>query len=133
MKIVTHDMFPGTCEEAFRFYERVLGGKIGRMQTYGEAPGAQHFEPEWHPKIVHGSITIGTFVLAGADVRPAGYHKPNGFFLLLGIAGAANAKRVFEALAENGDVSMYPQETFWSPAFAVLVDRFGIPWEINGE
>jgi PhnB protein len=56
MMLGTHLMFPGTCEAAFRFYERVLDGKIGLLQTYGESPGAEGVPPEWRPKIVHASI-----------------------------------------------------------------------------
>src|SRR5678815_3574167 len=87
MRLGTHVTFPGTCEAAFRFYERVLDGRIGLLQTYGASPGAEHVAPEWRAKIVHGSITIGACELLGADVRPEGYQKPNGFFLLLGIPG----------------------------------------------
>jgi PhnB protein len=132
MTLGTHLTFPGTCEAAFRFYERVLDGKIGLLQTYGESPGGELVAPEWRGKIIHASITVDGRELAGADLRPEEYEKPKGFFLLLGIAGVANAERVFRALAENGVVHMPLQKTFWSPAFGVLVDSFGVPWEING-
>ena len=33
---------------------------------------------------------------------------------------------MFEALAEGGKVTMPLQKTFWSEAFGMLVDRFGI-------
>lgn len=132
MTLGTHLTFPGTCEAAFRFYERVLGGKIGRLQTYGESPGAESVAPEWRAKIIHGSINISGRELCGADIRPEDYAKLQGFFLLLDVAGAENAERVFHALAENGLVHMPIQKTFWSPAFGVLVDPFGVPWEVNG-
>jgi len=132
MTLGTHLTFPGTCEAAFRFYERVLDGRIGLLQTYGESPGGELVAPEWRGKILHASITVDGRELAGADLRPEEYEKPRGFFLLLGIAGVANAERVFRALAENGVVHMPLQRTFWSPAFGVLVDTFGVPWEING-
>jgi PhnB protein len=133
MRLAAHLTFPGTCEAAFRFYERVLDGRIQLLQTYGESPGAEQVAPEWRPKILHATIQVGGLELLGADVRPEGYEKPRGFFLLLGIAGVANAERVFHALAENGAVGMPLQQTFWSPAFGVLVDSFGVPWEINAE
>jgi PhnB protein len=132
MTLGTHLVFPGTCEAAFRFYERVLDGKLGLLQTYGESPGAERVAPEWRAKIIHASIVVGGRELFGADVRPEEWAKPQGFFLLLGLP-VANAERVFHALAENGVVNMPLQKTFWSPAFGVLVDAFGVPWEINGE
>ena len=133
MTLATHLTFPGTCEAAFRFYERVLDGKIGLLQTYGESPGAEHVAPEWRGKILHASMIVRGGELLGADVRPEGYQTPRGFFLLLGVPDVATAERVFQALAENGVVSMPLQKTFWSPAFGVLVDAFGVPWEINAE
>src|SRR5437868_5238167 len=99
MTLGTHLTFPGTCEAAFRFYERVLDGKIGLLQTYGESPGAGRVAPEWRAKIIHASITIAGRELAGADIRPEDHRKLQGFFLLLGIPGVANAERVFHALA----------------------------------
>lgn len=133
MSLAAHLTFPGTCEAAFRFYERVLGGKIGLLKTYGEAPGAEGVAPEWRAKILHASILVSGSELLGADLRPEDYERPRGFFVLLNIAGAAQAERVFHALAENGVVHMPLQKTFWSPAFGVLVDPFGVPWEINCE
>lgn len=133
MKLGLHLTFPGTCEAAFRFYARVLDGKIGLLQTYGESPGGEHVPPDWRGKIIHASIAVGAQELLGADVRPAEYEKPQSFFLLLGIAGLANAERVFHALAEHGAVKMPLQKTFWSPGFGVVVDSFGVPWEINCE
>ena len=133
MTLAAHLTFPGTCEAAFRFYERVLDGKIGLLKTYGESPGAERVAPEWRAKILHASIRIGGCELLGADLRPEDYERPRGFFVLLGVAGVAHAGRVFHVLAENGAVHMPLQETFWSPAFGVVVDSFGVPWEINCE
>ena len=70
--------------------------------------------------------------MMGADVLPKDYERPQRFYVLLNEA-PASARAVFEALAEGGSVKMPLQRTFWSPAFGVIVDRFGIPWEINAE
>jgi PhnB protein len=40
------------------------------------------------------------------------------------------AQRVFEALADGGETSAPLTETFFSPAFGMCVDRFGIPWMV---
>jgi PhnB protein len=129
MKVHLH--FPGTCEEALRFYARLLGGRITLMQTYGESPGAEKLKPAWRKKIVHASIIVGDRELLGADVRRRDYRKPAGFNLLLPVAGLAKTKRIFKSLADGGAVKMPLQRTFWSPAFGVVVDRFGVPWEIT--
>jgi PhnB protein len=123
--------FPGTCADAFRFYERVLDGKRLALFTYRESPTAADVPPEWRDKIVHAGITIGGEQLAGADVPTADYVRPRGFFLLVSVDDRAAAERVFTALADGGVVQMPLERTFWSPAFGVVVDRFGVPWEVS--
>jgi PhnB protein len=39
-KLYTQLNFGGNCEEAFRFYEKHLGGKITMMMNQSQAPGA---------------------------------------------------------------------------------------------
>src|SRR5262249_15569914 len=78
MKLTTHLVFDGCCEEAFRFYERILRGKIVAMLTYGRAPMGEQVAPEWRDKIVHATMTVGSTVLNGADVPPDQYKTPQG-------------------------------------------------------
>ena len=74
---------------------------------------------------------MGGTLLAGADMLPEQYVKPQGFYVLLNVEDTKDAERIFSALAENGEVHMPIQQTFWSSRFGVLTDQFGIPWEIS--
>jgi len=67
----------------------------------------------------------------GGDAPPERYEKPQGFAVGIHADNAAEAERIFKALAENGRVEMPLQETFWAIRFGMLVDRFGIPWLVN--
>lgn len=89
--------------------------------------------PEWRGKIVHATLMAGDSTLMGADVLPEQYERPKGFHVLLGIDDPAEAERVYEALLENGSAQMPLQQTFWAVRFGVLVDQFGVSWEINCE
>jgi PhnB protein len=133
MQVSFHLVFAGQCEAAFQFYERALGGRIANILTYGHSPMAEQVQPEWRDKIVHATFAVGETVLAGADVLPDKYVRPQGFYVLLGVNDEMDAERIFSALAENGEVHMAIQKTFWSQRFGVLTDQFGIPWEINCE
>ncbi len=130
-EITPHLVFCGQCEEAFRFYERVLGGEIITMLTYGNSPVAEQVPLEWRHKILHASLTLSGAALTGADVLPEQYQRPQGFYVLLGIDEPEDAERVFGALAQEGAVGMPIQQTFWSVRFGVVVDRFGVPWEVS--
>lgn len=133
MKLNPHLSFGGNCQDAFQLYERCLGGKIITMLTYGNSPMAEQVPPEWRGKIVHATLQAGDNVLYGADVLPEQYERPRGFHITLGLADPAEAERTYRALAEKGTVQMPLQKTFWAVLFGVLVDQYGISWEINCE
>jgi PhnB protein len=133
MRLNPYLSFNGQCEAAFRLYERCLRGKILMMMTYEGSPMAAEAPPGWGKKIVHATLTVGDQVLQGADVIPDHYQKPQGFSVNLNMDDAAEAERIFKALAENGDVKMPLQQTFWAERFAMVVDQFGTPWIINCE
>ena len=133
MKLNPHIAFGGQCEEAFKFYERCLGAKIVTMLSYGDSPMAEQVPADWRSKILHATLTVGENVLMGADVLPEQYQPPRGFHIAVGIQDPGEAERVFEALSEGGTVQMPIQKTFWAVRFGVLLDRFGISWEVNCE
>ena len=121
----------GQCEAAFQFYEQCLGGKIVTMMTYGDSPMAEQAPPGWRQKILHATFALDGQTLGGADVPPEYYQKAQGLSVALNLNDAAEAERVFQALAEEGMVQMPLQQTFWAARFGMLVDRFGTPWMIN--
>ena len=131
MRISPHLTFDGQCRAAFEAYQRILGGTIVTMLSYGESPMAPQIDAQWHGRIVHATLLFGEYELTGVDMLPAAYRQPQGFFVTLGVDGAAKGHEVFQALAQGGQVQVAFAPTFWSPGFGVLVDRWGIPWEIN--
>ena len=133
MRLSPHLSFDGTCREAFGFYERVLGGSIVTMLTYGASPMADDVPPEARDRIVHATLTFGDAALSGADAPPGQFEPPRGFQLLLQPEGAEESRRVFDLLSEGAEIIVPPQTTFWSPFYGALVDKFGIPWEISAE
>ncbi len=133
MQVNAYLIFNGQCEEAFRFYERCLGGKIDAMMTHAGSPMEGQVPAEWRSKILHARMTVDGQVLMASDAPPNRYEKPQGFAVSLGIEKMADAKRIFEALAEGGTVQMPLQKTFWAAGFGAVTDRFGTPWMINCE
>jgi|SRR5580704_7750692 PhnB protein len=132
MKVIPNLSFNGQCEEAFKLYEKCLGGKITYMMTWGDSPMAGETPPEWGKKIMHTTLALGDSVLQGAD-SPGQYFKPQGMTLSINLSDGEQAERVFATLAEGGSVQMPLAETFWALRFGMLVDRFGTPWLINCE
>jgi PhnB protein len=131
MQIHTYLLFDGDCAEAFRTYERVLGGNIDFIQTHGESPMADQTPPELRDKVIHVHMTVGDQVLMGSDAPPEHFDKPQGFSVSIHVDDPAEAERIFNALAEGGQVTMALEKTFWADRFGMLVDRFGTPWMVN--
>jgi PhnB protein len=133
MQVDTYLLFNGQCEEAFKFYADRLGGKIEAIMTHEGSPAADQVPKEWRQKILHARMTIGNTVLMGSDAPAGHYKQPQGFSVSITVKDPNEAERLFTALAEKGSVQMPIQQTFWSPKFGMLVDRFGIPWMVNTE
>lgn len=123
--------YGGQCADAFRFYEKSLGGKIAMMQTHGDSPMKDQTPVEWRDAVLHAEITIDGTVLMGSDRPPDSYRAPQGFSVSLVLNDPKDAERKFDALAQGGNVTMPIQETFWAARFGTLTDRFGIPWMVN--
>jgi len=132
MKVTPYLHFSGRCKEAFEFYAERLNGKILFSMTWGEAPGT-NVSPEDKTKIMHATLSVGGSEIAGADMpgRDAATHQ--GFSLALAPESVDEAERMFQALAEGGQVNVPLQQTFWAARFGEVTDRFGISWMISCE
>ena len=135
MQLNSHLHFSGQCEEAFKFYEKALDGKIEGLFRYEGAPAAegQTVSPEWKNKVMHASMSIGNQVLMGMDAPPDRFQKPQGFHVNIAVKSVTEGKKLFDALSEKGNIVMAFGPTFWSPGFAMFSDRFGVPWMVNTE
>lgn len=135
MKIVTSLSFSGQCREAFEFYAEVLGGEITAAFPFSQGPADMPVDPKYADWLMHAWLQIGDQAIMGADMPPElapNIGKPkNGFDVSYHSDDVAESRRVFDALAEGGQVQMPFAETFWSPGYGGLIDRFGVPWMIN--
>jgi PhnB protein len=130
VKLYTQLNFGGNCEEAFRFYEKHLGGKITMMMNQSQAPGA----PSGAGKaIIHARMDIADTVLIGNDVPGAVFQKMRSAYMYLAVDSAKEAERIHKLLAEGGEIFMPMEETFYASRFSMLRDRFGVSWTVIHE
>jgi PhnB protein len=141
MDLNTYLFFDGQCEDAFRLYEKVLGGKITTLMRYADAPsGPPAFKG--CNRIIHVSLRAGNRVLMGSDAppadldplpsghRPEAHKTPQGFWTNVSVDTPDEAERIYHALGEDAAVTMPIGETFFAYRFGLLNDRFGTPWMI---
>ena len=133
MKVQIYLNFGGNCEQALRFYEKHLGGKITMMLTHGEQPGLTGVSPDLSKTILHARITIGETELMGSDVPPARFQPMRSVYLSLMLSSIEEAERIHGLLADGGEIFMPMQETFFAYRFSMLRDKFGTSWMILHE
>ena len=134
MRLNPYLHFDGDCAEAFAFYTKLLGGEIEMMMKFSEAPPSGGDIPAgWQDKVMHVQMKgPNGLSLMGTDAPPVYFRAPQGFSVSLTVDSAAEAERVYKALAERAEaVSMELQKTFFAERFGMLTDRFGIPWIVN--
>ncbi len=125
--------FDGQCADAMRFYERTLGATVQMMMTYAQSPDPKACPPGDPNRVMHASIGLPGGRMLMASDSPEGMHKAmTGFALALNYDTADEARKVFGALSEGGQVMMPMGQTFWVETFGMLTDRFGTPWMVSG-
>jgi len=127
----TYVNFGGNCAEAFRYYERHLGAKVGVMMTHAQSPDQSRVGPEWKDAVLHARIVIGDDELMAADIP--GAEAMRSAYLTLRMDSDIEAERVFSALCDGGRVLMPMEETFFAFRFGQVQDRFGLNWMILHE
>jgi PhnB protein len=130
MKLYTHLNFGGNCEEAFRFYEKHLGGKITVMMKKSELPAQYDVGPGTENAVIHARMSIAGVELIANDV-PKSYFKPiRSSYLFLALESSEEADRIFAVLSDGGEIGMPIAETFFASRFGQLRDKFGTLWTI---
>ena len=133
MKLRTYLNYGGNCAEAFQFYEKHLGGKILTMMNHGQSPGAGDIQPEFKNAILYAQIKIGDIEVMASDVPPERFQPMRSVYLSLSVDSDAEAERIYNLLAEGGQVYMQMQETFFASRFGQLRDQFGTSWMVIHE
>lgn len=125
--------FGGRCEEALAFYRTALGAEVEMLLRFRDSPQPPPpgvLAPGFEDKVMHSSFRIGETTLMASDGCQPGATF-SGFSLSISVATAGEARRMFDALVDGGEVQMPLAPTFWSPCFGMLTDRFGVGWMIN--
>jgi PhnB protein len=133
MKLHTYLNYGGNCKQAFEFYEKHLGGKITLMMTHDQAPLPANAPPGWKDAILHARLELGDVELLASDVSPERFQPMRSVYLSLTLPTTEEAERVYKLLSDGGQIYMPMAETFFSPRFGQLRDKFGTSWMILAE
>ena len=127
--------FNGNCEKAFTFYKSVFGGEFNYVGRFKDMPPSEEYPMAEADKerIMHVGLPISKeTILLGSDCESNGdFVQGNNFSICINPDSEEEARRIFNALAEGGNVAMPLEKTFWSPLFGMLTDQFGINWMVD--
>ena len=133
MQIQPYLFFEGRTEEALEFYKQALGAKVEMLMRHKDSPEPPPpgmCPPGSEDKVMHAAVRVGQATFMASDGRVSGKPTFQGFSLSLDARDEAHARQMFSALSEGGQVHMPLGKTFFSPAFGMVADRFGVSWMV---
>ncbi|MPY73980.1 MAG: VOC family protein [Alphaproteobacteria bacterium] len=138
MLVQNYLFFDGRCEEALQFYQKALGAEVDMMMRFKDSPeppqggeGCAGPLPSDGNKIMHSSFRIGGTPVMASDGNCQGKPSFQGFSLSISAADETEAKKLFAALGDGGQVQVPLTKTFFSPSFGMVADRFGVSWMVH--
>jgi PhnB protein len=131
MQIQPYLFMEGRAEEAIEFWGKAIGAEVQMLMRYKDCPEKDKM-PVQQPddKVMHSSLRVGDSIILVSDGGCSGQSNHQGFGLTLGARDEAEAQRLFSALSDGGKVQMPLGKTFFSPAFGMVADKFGIMWMV---
>lgn len=133
MAFLPYLFFGGNCREAFTRYKEIFGGDL-HLVTMGDVPDADDVPAEQADLIIHAALMFDDHILMGSDDPTTDdFGSVHGMMVSYNTPDADEARRVFDALLEGGELTQELIETFFSPAFGMCVDRFGTPWMVGAD
>ena len=126
--------FNGNAAEALAFYAKALGGKVIFSMSFGESPMGAETPAAYKDKIMHATLEARGHQLMASDIPPGmPFEGHKGFSLSVQGNSVDEGKKLFDALAAGGEVTMPYGPQFWAVGFGMLKDKFGVPWMVNCE
>jgi PhnB protein len=130
MQVQPYLFFDGRSDEAIEFYRSALGAEVTFLMRFKECPEKSSIPPGAADKVMHASLRIGDTTVMASDGECQGRANFQGISLSLTAPDEAEAERLFNALADGGQIRVPLAKTFFSPRFGVVADRFGVPWMV---
>jgi PhnB protein len=138
MQVQPYLFFEGRCDEALDFYREKLGAEVTMLMRFKDAPAAGKAAPEGCSptpegaagKVMHCSFRIGETTVLASDGMCKGRPQFAGVALTINARDAEEVDKLFNALADGGQIQMPLATTFFSPRFGMVADRFGVSWMV---
>ncbi|MFF2886014.1 VOC family protein [Paenibacillus sp. NPDC057967] len=137
VKFTPFIMLDGHANEAIRFYEQALGAQVVFKQTFGDIPeesDTSAMTEEMKKRIAHSVMVVGGSELYVSDSEPnQPLERGDQVNICLTVKEVSEAERIYDALRSEGKVLLPLQPLYFSPAYGMITDRFGVTFQIFTE
>ncbi|GGE08803.1 VOC family protein [Marinithermofilum abyssi] len=136
LRLTPYLVMDGNAKEAIQFYEKALDAKVLYIQTFGEMPENPEFPipADAKKRVAHAMLKVGETDLMFSDTFPGQPHQSgNQVTICISTNDMERSKQIYESLQQDGQVNMPLQETFFSPAYGIVTDKFGVTFQIYTE
>lgn len=123
----------GNGQEAVKFYVEALNAELLNLTLFGDKIENC---PENHKHLVmNAQLKVGSQRLMISDENPeATYQQGYNMTACIIVDSVEEANNIYSKLSKDAQhIHLELQETFWSPAYANFVDKFGMMWQISTE
>jgi len=131
MDVNPYLMFNGRCEQALEFYKQAVGAQDVHIIRFKEAPPGASMPGAQPDQVMHASFRIGDSTILASDGPGQPNARFDGFSLSINAESDAEAKKLFDALSQGGQVRMPLAKTIWTSDFYMLINRFGVSWMVS--
>lgn len=117
--------------EAVDFYKDVFEAEVMACTTFGQAiPGTPEEDKD---KVLNASLNIGGIRLQLSDNGSGhAYAQGTNMTACIQVETAEEATAIFGKLEQDAQrIDLPLGETPWSPAYGIVVDKFGMTWQVN--
>ena len=130
-------VFDGNAAEAIVFYKTILNAKNIDITYFRDLPEDPDFII---PDKAKDLVMNASFELPNGGLFMFSDNFPGMPFSIgeqisttLIFDNEEETRHVFKQLSEDGNILMELQETFWSPLYGNVIDRYGNQWQVSTE
>ncbi|XRG76907.1 VOC family protein [Rossellomorea sp. GAMAL-10_SWC] len=126
-------MMDGNAKEAIDFYKESLDANLLFCQSFGDAPEDPNSPLPENLKdlVAHAILKIGETNIMIADLFPGlQYRNGNNVNICITTNEIEKTNKFYELLKQDGHVVMPLKQVHFSPAYAIVTDKFGITFQI---
>ena len=137
MEIRPYLIFKGECQEAIDLYKRAFKTEVSEIMRFSDIPQdpdnpmpIPDDQTDW---VVMSTMPFGDNFIRLSDTIGELNDVSTSRISIAVETSVEEVKHAFPILAEEGNIGIPLQETFFSPCHGVVYDKFGVMWTFVGQ